>query len=495
MTTNTTSVLTEEKVESLLLNESKRALLWERVTAAIEEHITRIDEMAVAPPIDVAEICSRLSAFDFNRGFEPLEVLDFAVENLRAFQVHTPHPRYFGLFNPAPTAMGIAADALVAAFNPQLAAWSHSPFAAEVERHLIVAFAERFGYKAETADGTFCSGGAEANHTALLCALMEKFPQFAEKGLRGIDRQPVFYVSSQSHHSFTKAARFCGLGTNSIREIKADARFRLNAEDLAIQIEIDRRNNFVPFFVVATAGTTNGGTIDDLIAVGEVARRENLWFHADAAWGGAAVFVPELREFFRGIEHSDSITFDAHKWLSVPMGAGIFLTRHDRILGEACRVTTEYMPRDASDFGVADPFTHSMQWSRRFTGLKVFLSLAVAGWEGYESVIRRQTAMGNLLREELEKSDWEIVNQTPLPVVCFRDRNFPDANEEAYLKAVADEIVSSGEAWISATRLSPTSPVLRACITNYRTRETDVEHLVTILCQAREKLAVTTTLF
>jgi glutamate/tyrosine decarboxylase-like PLP-dependent enzyme len=173
------------------------------------------------------------------------------------------------------------------------------------------------------------------------------------------------------------------------------------------------------------------------------------------------------------------------------MGAGIFLTRHDRILGETCRVTTEYMPRDASDFGVADPFTHSMQWSRRFIGLKVFLSLAVADWEGYESVIRHQTAMGDLLRIELEKSDWEIVNQTPLPVVCFRDRNSLGANEEAYLNAIAGEIVSSGEAWISVTQLSPTSPVLRACITNYRTGETDVEHLVKILCKAREKLAAT----
>lgn len=105
MTKNTPSARSDEKVEPLLPNEAKRALLWERVTAAIEEHITRIDEMAVAPPIDVAEIRSRLSAFDFNRGFEPLEVLDFAVENLRAFQVHTPQPRYFGLFNPAPTAI------------------------------------------------------------------------------------------------------------------------------------------------------------------------------------------------------------------------------------------------------------------------------------------------------------------------------------------------------------------------------------------------------
>lgn len=473
----------------LSLDENERAELWRQLTATIEDYFNQVAELPVAPPIDLSEIRARLDKFNFNQAVAPSTALDFAADNLREFQVHTPHPHYFGLFNPAPTAMGIAADALVAAFNPQLAAWSHNPFASEVERHLIQAFSARFGYDAAEADGTFCSGGAEANHTALICALVRKFPQFAEKGLRSLEKQPVFYVSAQSHHSFVKAARFCGLGTDAVREIKTDAEFRISVDDLAKRIETDRTDNFAPFFVVATAGTTNGGTIDDLIAVGEIVARENLWFHVDAAWGGAAAFVPELREFLSGIERADSITFDAHKWLSVPMGAGLFLTRHNRILSEACRITTDYMPRDAENFGVNDSFTHSLQWSRRFTGLKVFLSLAVAGWSGYTEAIRHQTAMGDLLRRELEKNDWEIVNQTPLPVVCFRDRKFSGNNEGDYLDTVAGKIVSSGEAWISTTLLAKTVPVLRACITNYRTQKNDVEHLAAILCQAREQLA------
>ncbi len=473
----------------LLLEETERAALWRQLTATIENHINRVSELPVAPEIDAVEIRSRLSTFDFAEPLTPLAALDFAAQNLREFQVHTPHPRYFGLFNPAPATMGIAADALVAAFNPQLAAWSHSPFAAEVEQHLIRAFAVRFGYDAETADGTFCTGGAEANHTALIAALVRHFPNFENEGLRGLEKQPVFYVSSQSHHSLVKAARFCGLGTDAVREIKTDAQFRMSVDDLAEQIERDRADNYAPFFVGATAGTTNAGTVDDLAATAEIAARENLWFHVDAAWGGAAAFVPELKTVLDKIEQADSITFDAHKWLSVPMGAGIFLTRHQDILHRACRVTTDYMPRDADNFNVTDPFVHSLQWSRRFIGLKVFLSLAVAGWKGYEETIRHQTAMGELLRGELEKKDWEIVNQTPLPVVCFRDRKFFGNNEEIYLSALAEKIVSSGAAWISTTRLAPTTPVLRACITNYRTQEKDVRNLVEELCQARKKLA------
>jgi len=472
----------------LLLEENERAALWKQLTATIENHINQVSELPVAPKIDAAEIRLRLSTFDFAEPLAPLEALDFAARNLREFQVHTPHLRYFGLFNPAPTAMGITADALVAAFNPQLAAWSHSPFAAEVEQHLIRAFAARFGYDALNADGTFCSGGAEANHTALIAALVARFPKFADAGLRGLDKQPVFYVSSQTHHSFVKAARFCGLGTNAVREIKTDARFRMDVDDLTNQIAQDRANCEQPFLVVATAGTTNGGTVDDLEATAEIAARENLWFHADAAWGGAAAFVPELRPVLNGIEKADSITFDAHKWLSVPMGAGIFLTRQPEILSEACRITTDYMPRDAAKLSVTDPFTHSLQWSRRFIGLKVFLLLAVAGWEGYAETIRHQTAMGDLLRRELEENDWEIINQTPLPVVCFRDRKFAEGKSEKFLGELADEIVKTGAVWISLTRLDAETPVLRACITNHRTTDGDVRFLTALLDKVRNSL-------
>jgi glutamate/tyrosine decarboxylase-like PLP-dependent enzyme len=167
------------------------------------------------------------------------------------------------------------------------------------------------------------------------------------------------------------------------------------------------------------------------------------------------------------------------------MGAGLFLTRHDRILFQACRITTDYMPRDAADFGVTDPFTHSLQWSRRFIGLKVFLSLAVAGWEGYAEAIRHQTAMGDLLRAELQKDDWEIVNRTALPVVCFRDEKSNFGKTEKFLSRLANEAVAGGKVWISLTRLDAETPVLRACITNYRTEESDVKFLVELLGDLR----------
>jgi glutamate/tyrosine decarboxylase-like PLP-dependent enzyme len=206
--------------------------------------------------------------------------------------------------------------------------------------------------------------------------------------------------------------------------------------------------------------------------------------HVDAAWGGLAVMVPELRPLLQGIERADSITFDAHKGLSVPMSAGLYLTRHPHLLAETCRVTADYMPHDADGLDVVDPFVHSMQWSRRFIGLKVLLSLGVAGWDGYAGMLRHQVKMGNVLRKRLGDHDWLIVNETPLPVVCFTDGSGKITAGGS--DAIASAVVKSGSAWISTTRLDEQTFVLRACITNFRSTEHDIDVLIAALDHARD---------
>jgi glutamate/tyrosine decarboxylase-like PLP-dependent enzyme len=463
----------------LLLEAAVRGALWRRVAEILEDYTQRIEAHRVTPALDPAELRRLLAEFDFAAPRDPMAMLDWVSENLWRYQVHTPHPRYYGLFNPAPTTMGVAADALVAAFNPQLAAWSHSPLAVEIERHLVRAFAQRFGYHAASADGAFASGGAEANHTALAAALTAAFPQLAESGVRALAGQPVFYASSECHHSFVKAARLSGIGARALREAPVDGLLRMDVAAMRAMIAEDRAAGRLPFLVVATAGTTNAGAVDPIAEAAAVAQAERLWLHVDAAWGGAAALCPSLSALLEGIERADSITFDAHKWLSVPMGAGLFLTRHPDILPRTFRTPTAYMPKEAAGLDVVDPHLHSMQWSRRFTGLKVFLSLAVAGWSGYQQAIERMTAMGALLRRELEARDWEVVNRTPLPVVCFADRGGADPAR------LAQAVVSSGEAWISTAKLGGSRTTLRACITNYRTGEEDVRALVASLERAR----------
>ena len=468
----------------LTLEKNERIELWRRVVDEVERYFDTIDQSHVCLPSDPLALREALRPFDFRSALSPEDALEFVVDGLWRHQVHTSHPRYYGLFNPNPTTMGIAADFLVAAFNPQLAAWSHSPLACEIEQHLVRVFAEKFGYCREGAAGSFASGGAEANHTGLLLALNSAFPSYANAGTRGLAGQPVFYVSEESHHSFAKAARLSGIGNDAVVKVPLNDSFGMDTEALEELVRSDRSDGRLPFLVVATMGTTNAGVIDPIDAIADVAEAESLWLHADAAWGGAAVLVPELKEYMDGIECADSITFDAHKWLSVPMGAGMVLTRHPELLQSTFGIRTQYMPV-LGEYEISEPHLTTMQWSRRFIGLKLFLSLLVAGWEGYEKALRHQTEMGEVLRLKLLQNGWRVVNSTPLPTVCFEDGREGAVNSLESLGQIVSSIVKEGKAWISTTKLGGVRPVIRATVTNYRTQSSDLVALVTDLNSAR----------
>jgi glutamate/tyrosine decarboxylase-like PLP-dependent enzyme len=454
----------------LLLGPMAMSELWNELGEIIDRYTLGIRDLSVAPVADYSELRSCLDALDFDSPVAPIQALEIASDLLARYTVHTPHPRYFGLFNPAPTSMSIIADALVAAFNPQLAAWSHAPFAVSLEQALVRHLAKRFGFS--HADGTFTSGGCEANLTAVLCALTDRYEEYPRSGLQSLGRRPTIYAGATSHHSLLKAARAAGLGSESVRLVATDNFGRMNVTKLSLSISDGRRAGFEPLMIVATAGATSTGAVDRLSDVADVAKAEGAWFHVDAAWGGYVIAVPELRSWLDGITRADSVTFDPHKMFSVPMGAGLFLTQHLSVLSNTFEMATNYMPQQSAE--EADPYAHSLQWSRRFVGLKLFLSLIVAGWDGYATALRHQTAMGWYLRDRLKDHGWLIANDTPLPVVCFRRKS--DTQDD--ILKWARSVIERGRAWISATTLVDGTPVLRACITNYRTTESDVDVLV-----------------
>lgn len=470
-------------VTSMLPEREERTALWSEFVRQAESYFEDVESLPVAPALEQSAILRILDDFSFDEPGAPIDVLHRFTEELKRFQVHTPHPRYFGLFNPAPTFMGILGESIAATLNPQLAAWSHSPLAVETERRLIGAFAEKFGYPNDSSDGCFTSGGAEANLSALLCALIERWPAILDHGLQSISAKPVFYASAESHHSFLKAARTAGLGRDALRIVPVTDKLQMDCAALRRMIDNDRALGYEPFLIVGTAGTTGAGVVDPLAELHDVAATEGLWFHVDAAWGGAAALVPELRFILSGIENSDSITFDPHKSLSVPMGAGMFLTRHRDILGRVFSVETAYMPKEGERLEVVDPYVHSLQWSRRFIGLKLFMTLATTGWSGYAQILKHQSEMGNLLRERLSANGWTILNETELPVVCITpsDKIWDMATHQR----VSDAVVKSGSAWISTMLLAGSRPALRACITNYRTQPQHIEMLVTALSRFR----------
>ena len=444
-------------------------MAFDEIRSVAEKLAAEIAGGPIVPSVTPQEIRGHLAArYDFSKPLDLDEVGADVEAMLRTWQVHVTHPRYFGLFNPSVTPASIVADTLVAMYNPQLATWRTSPAANEIERHTLAWLASKFGLPAG-ASASFTSGGAEANLSAVIVALTRAFPSYGEHGLKHLPA-PTIYVTTESHHSFNKIAHMTGLGRRAIRTIATERNLTMDLRDLARQVAEDRRRGFAPFMVVGTAGTTAAGAIDPLPELARFCRSENLWLHVDAAWGGAAILSPRLRGHLAGIEAADSITCDAHKWFSVPMGAGMFFCRHAAAVGEAFHAETSYMPGKTAGPAV-DPYTASVQWSRRFIGLKLFLALAHHGESGYVEMIEHQARMGDLLRESLASAGWQIVNTTPLPLVCFT-RDGLDTTK--FLAALYRQQI----AWMSEVRLGAGAPVLRACITSFRTTASDIEDVV-----------------
>lgn len=430
-------------------------------------------------------LADRLRAYDF-RDAKPVQTIAADMfDLLGTHAVRSDHPRYFGLFNPPSLPPAIIGDLIAATVNPQLAVHSHASAATDIERKLLQLFGTRIGWDGAEVGGAFTSGGSEANHTALLVALARKYPDWPTRGLQAVTTSPTIYVSAQAHLAWIKIARSAGLGSDAVRLVPTRDGMRLDGATLAQHIAADAGRD--PLLVVATAGTTAHGAIDDLPGIAAVARDGGAHFHVDAAWAGGAL-LDEGRDLLCGIDAADSVTIDPHKWLCVPMGAGMYLSRGWAPLETAFAVSTGYMPSASRE--QRDPYIHSLQWSRRFIGLKLFMALANLGIDGYARMIRRQLALGRYLREGLQARAWRVLNDTTLPLACFA----PDvaaARQDVVVRRIVDAVVASGEAWISAVELRG-HLVIRACITSFETMQADVDALLDLLGDARSRVVATT---
>jgi glutamate/tyrosine decarboxylase-like PLP-dependent enzyme len=427
----------------------------------------RIAEGPVTPSLNLSDFKRELDGFDF-RTPRPLgELLSWTIDKMEHGLVHITHPRYFGLFNPAPTFPAQCADRIASAFNPQLATSTTSPAAIEIEAHVIRAVARRAGFPDQAA-GHFTSGGSEANYTALLCALTRAIPEFATKGARAFEGPPVFYVSQESHLAWLKIAHQAGIGRSAVRLVATDGFGRMDQNALRDTIIGDRASGLVPIMIAATAGTTNAGMIDPLWACAELARSNGLWYHVDAAWGGALIASDRRRKVLLGIERADSVTIDAHKWFATTMGCGMFITRHPQVLSSTFQVSSSFMP---SNLPSLDPYVTSIQWSRRFLGLRMFLSLAAAGWSGYAEHFERSIELAELLKYELVARGWSTANSSPLAVLCVRPP--PSLGD---IRSIVARVLASGRAWVAVASFEG-SDVIRACVTHGETTEQDVIEL------------------
>jgi glutamate/tyrosine decarboxylase-like PLP-dependent enzyme len=457
----------------------------------------------------------RVQVPDERRTFEPLrdvlpevggdaeQILDDICRRMADDGFHVPAANYFGLMNPTPAYMGVLAEALVAALNPQLATMARSQLASKIEQETVRWIGERIWpggvaqppsavqspRSGESFDGTFTSGGNEANFSALAMALAAHFPDSVEDGVASIGAQPLAYCSAEAHHSLDKSLGLLGIGRKALRRIPIDDRIEMRVDVLSGAIEQDLRARHRPFCVVATAGTTNSGAVDDISAIADICERHHLWLHVDGAYGAAAVMSNQHRNLVRGIERADSITVDPHKWLAQPFAAGVVLTRRPDALRQAFAVHTPYMPRIMRAGAAAPPldnFKISTQWSRRMNSLKLWLTLQVHGRRAFEEHFERQLQLArNFAGWVRDSKHFDLLTEPALTIVNFRAKGTSEQQIAERNAAIVQSVTADGSRWISETLVDGRS-VIRVMVISYLTEQRHLDALAHALTAAAE---------
>lgn len=422
-------------------------------------------------------------------GTDAAKALDEICREMVEKGFHVPGANYFGLMNPTPAYVGVLAEAWVAALNPQLATLARSQLASKIELETVRWIGERVGWSGNFG-GTFTSGGNEANFSGLALAMAAHFPHAIEEGITSIGAQPVVYASAEAHHSLDKSAGLLGIGRKALRRVAVNDALQLDPEELESAIGEDVAAGKKPFCVVGTAGTTNSGIVDDLLALSDICLRHGLWFHVDGAYGAAAVFSDQHRNLVRGIERADSITIDPHKWLCMPYAAGVILTRHPSALEQAFSVATAYMPK-AAGARLPDNARISTQWTRRMNSLKLWLVLRVHGRKAYEELIDDQMRLALEFARWVRSSEqFELAAPVMLPIVNFRLREVPPEQLASAHNALVEEVTREGRRWISETVANGQS-VIRMMIISYLTGERHLSALQEALTSAAAKISPT----
>lgn len=336
------------------------------------------------------------------------------------------HPFYMGHMDPLPTLPSVFAHAITGALNNNMLSHEMSPMLSEIEPQLLASIARRFGMP-ETAGGVMQSGGTLCNLLALTVARNQKLDVKAT-GLTELKQaRPVVLVSEHSHSSLEKACMMLGLGTQGCLKVPTDATGKLSVQAIEAVLK-SQQEPVTPFALVATAGTTVLGTVDQLEELAEYARENQLWFHVDASYGGAAIFSEQHQQVLEGIEQADSITFNPQKWCYVTKTSAMVLFREFSTLVEQMSILAPYMNRPTETANLGE---FGVQGTRPTEILALWASMETIGAEGFGRLVDYGYQLAETFLTELKKRPhFELAVQPDVNVICFRLNINPDQNEE-----------------------------------------------------------------
>ena len=409
------------------------------------------------------------------------KVLDELKEKLLPYCTHVGHPGYMGLITPSPSPVGVIADFICSALNQNLGAYSIGPAAVSMERRTVRWLTDLAGYGAG-AGGNLTSGGMMANFIGM--KLARDWASGDRIQQDGVAERWAVYASEQRHVSVDKAVDAVGLGRTALRALPTDGEFRLRLDALETAIADDRRRGLRPMCIVGIFGTTNTGAVDPIRQLRAIADREGMWLHVDAAYGGGMLLSHQWPMRDQGLELADSITIDPHKWFYAPLDAGAVLAKDANRLTASFGLQPAYLTDEFDRAGERyQYYVHGFEQSRRFRGLKVWMSFKRYGarqiGEWVDGNVRQAKHLYSLVANHPE---FEAASEPPMSAICIRYRGagLNEAESKQLHAEVARRVELGGKFWFSTTELKGKT-WFRINPVNFRTRTEHMDQLMEFL--------------
>jgi aromatic-L-amino-acid/L-tryptophan decarboxylase len=406
------------------------------------------------------------------------DVLTFVLENVMTNSNVITHPKAYA-FVPGPSNyISVMSDTLATGFNIFAGGWVGSAAAAGVEINTLNWMLKLFNFQVEKGGGIFTSGGSMANLTALATARKVKCGDEFSKA--------IIYLSDQAHSSNIKAINILGFKKEQIRIIPTDMEFKFSINKLKNAIAKDKIEGLQPFCMIASAGTTNTGTIDPLEELAKICKKENIWLHVDGAYGAAAMLSKNGKKLLKGIEKADSLTVDPHKWLFQPYEIGCLLVQNHKWLSQTFTEKPVYLRDIEGNKSEINFYDHGIELTRHFRALKFYMSIKTFGLQAFRKAIDYSIDLAELVEADLRQSNkWEVISPATLAIINFRYNTVEEKLSEKKLdemnQKISTKMMASGEALLVTTILQG-QVVLRMCLINPRTTIEDVKNTLT-LCE------------
>jgi aromatic-L-amino-acid decarboxylase len=461
--------------------EGKKIIDW------IADYYENVDQFPVLSQVKPGEIIASLPEKPPVKG-EPFDdMISDLNSKIMPGITHWQSPNFFAYFPSNTSFPSILGDLVSSGLGVQGMIWATSPAATELETRVLDWLAEMMDMpekfrSSSTGGGVIQDTASTAALTAVIAA-RERATGF-ESNKKGVRQKLTAYVSGQTHSSIEKAVKMAGIGTDNLRIINATEQFAMRPDLLKQQIQKDKEEGFIPFFVCATIGTTSSNAIDPVRKIGEVCREENCWLHVDAAMAGTAMVCPEFRHFKDGVELADSYSFNPHKWMFTNFDCDVFWVGNRQDLINTFSILPEYLRNRATESGeVFDYRDWHIQLGRRFRSLKLWFVIRHYGVEGLQFHVRKHIELAQKFASWVNESDdFELVVEPPLNLVCFRHKNGDDFNMK-----LMNEVNNTGQVYFTHTKLNDKF-VLRMCIAQTHTEEEHVMNAWQLICKTAKRL-------